>query len=168
VRRGAIILLAATLAAGAALAETEAASWGIGISPADPTDAARLGETVEVTAALIIERTGKPAAVVDRAETIRLVATLNAAPGTQDRALRLTCGVEFVAVDGVRTDATEGRCFTGTLRASDAPQKLNLTFRFRPSAEDLAGTAGIVLHLWDETTGDEAILVPTYDWTGGR
>jgi hypothetical protein len=132
-------------------------------------DAAWLGDGIEVTAVLINERSGEPAAVVDRAETIRLVATLKAAPDGRDRALRLTCAVEFVSVDGSRTDGTESACFNGTLRAGSArPQTLNLTFRFKPSPDDLAGTAGIKLHLWDDVTGDEAILVPTYDWKGGR
>jgi hypothetical protein len=164
-----VVLLVAGLAAGAALAETEAASWGIGISPAHPTDEAFLGEGIGASAVLINERTGMPAAVVDRADTIRLVAALHTAPDRPDRPLHLTCDVEFIAVDGTRADGTEGVCFAGTLRAaSDGPQKLNLTFRFTPSADDLAGTAGIKLHLRDELTGDEAILVPTYDWKGGR
>jgi hypothetical protein len=164
-----LVLLAAGLVAGVALAETEAASWGIGISPADPADEASLGTGVDVSAVLINERTGEPAAVVDRAETIRLMATLKASPDGPDRPLRLTCEVEFIAVDGTRADGTDGVCFAGTLRAAAArPQKLNLTFRFTPSRDDMAGTAGIKLHLWDDRTGDEAILVPTYDWKGGR
>ena len=161
--------LAAGLGAAAARAETEAASWGIGISPADPADEASLGEGIDVTAVLVNERTGKPAAVVDRADTIRLVATLRPAQDGADRPLRLTCQVDFIAVDGTRATATEGACFAGTLRAASAkPQALNLTLRFTPSPDDLAGTAGVILHLWDDLTGDEAILVPTYDWKGGR
>lgn len=167
--KGTAFLLATALVAGAGLAETEAASWGIGISPADPMDETSLGEGIEVTAVLINERTGEPAAVVDRAETIRLITTMKAPPDGPDRPLRLTCAVEFVSVDGIRTGGTEGVCFNGTLRAGSArPQTLNLTFRFKPSPDDLAGTAGIKLHLWDDVSGDEAILVPTYDWTGGR
>jgi hypothetical protein len=169
-RRGAIIgVLASGLVAGAAGAETEAASWGIGIRPAHPEDSAGLGEGVDVTAVVLNERTGQPAAVVEQADTLRLVAQVAAVPGAGARKLRLTCTVDFVGADGVQSEATEGPCFSGSLGGAAAgPKRLNLTLRFQPSPEDLAGTAGIKLHLWDAETGDEAILVPTYEWRGGR
>jgi hypothetical protein len=107
--------------------------------------------------------------VVDQADTLRLVAQVAPAPGAPARRLRLTCTVDFVGADGVQSEATAGPCFTGTLGGAAAgPKRLNLTLRFQPSPEDLAGTAGIKLHLWDAESGDEAILVPTYDWRRGR
>lgn len=168
-RRAAVDRLAAALVAGAGTAETEAASWGIGIGPADPADKASLGEGIEVTAAPVNERIGEPAGMVDRADTIRLVAALHPAPEGPDRPLRLTCQVEFFALDGVRTGATEGACFTATLRTAAArPRALSPTLRFTPSPDDPAGTVRVILHLWDSVAGDKAILVPTHDWKGGR
>ena len=168
-RRLVLSLAFGCLTACGAAAETEAQSYGIGISPAHPQDEGGFGGDVTVTAALELERTDAPAAVVERSETIRLVTTLTGDPDVADRRLKLTCTVTFIDAIGNQSEALDGPCFSGNAGAlAGKSKRLNLKFRFKPSSEDPAGVSGIKLMVHDEVSDGDLILVPTYDWRGGR
>lgn len=168
-RRVALAAAVGCLTGGGAFAETEAQSYGIGISPAHPQDDASFAGGVTISALLVLERTKEPAAVVEEAETIQLVTSLTADPKIGDRRLKLGCKVTFIDPEGNQSEALDGPCFSGSTQALvGREERLKLRFRFKPSPDDPAGVAGIKLLIHDDVSDDDLILVPTYDWRGGR
>lgn len=107
-------------------------------------------------------------------EALRLVLSFDAGLDGVDEPVRLRCVVRFVASDGSYSTAVrdeicyEGRFMELTPVGIAGSVTFGTPLRFRPQSRDAKGTYGVEVVISDLNTGASVVMMPTYDWLGGR
>lgn len=163
-------LLALCLLATSAGAETEIDAWGLGHHKARPTATRTVEGLYSLRARLVDAKTGDPAEVVLAGHKLRLELAFTAENGNPNDQMRLRCRVQFLDAEATASEfSKEAICFDGKVAdGAGGFAAMNLPLTFRPSPADPAGTSAVKVRVTDEATGEDYLLVPTYDWRGGR
>ena len=161
---------ALVLLGGAAWAETEVDAYGLGYHDPNPQVWLKIDPELSVRARILHDKTGVLADEVTEPEVLRLEVAFTAVDGARDREVRFTCRVRFVDPGAEWSDAVADKpCYAGRLAdGAGVFQLLDLDLRFRPQRSDPSGTAGVMVSVTEEVSGERKALVPTYRWKGGR
>lgn len=86
------------------------------------------------------------------------------------KTVRLRCTARFVMADGSRgKQVLNTLCHEGDLAdTANAWTQMQIGLRFRPVASDPAGVMGVELTVTDELSGKTGVMMPTFDWQGGK
>ena len=86
------------------------------------------------------------------------------------KSVRLRCTARFVMADGSRGKKVLNTiCYKGDLAdTANTWTLMKVGLRFRPVVTDPAGVMGVELTVTDELSGTTGVLIPTFDWRGGK
>ena len=155
-----VLVAALALAAGMAQAGDKGLPK-VGAHPPQTEVTVALDRRANVTARLVLDRSGDPAEAMTKPVQVRFEMALEPVEGAKPGEVRLTCRIVFVKADGsVTVPARDRACYAGPVAAVeiDAPLK------FRPGRDDPVGATGVMLVVRDEITKKERKVMATYGW----
>lgn len=154
----------------AVLAETKPDTFGLGGTKPHPVVSHTVPGNYTLRARVVNAKTGDLAEVVLPGSKLRLELAFTAENGSTDHTLRLRCEVSFLDAQAVASDFKKAAvCYNDLLsHGAGIYAALEMPITFTPNPQDPSGTSGVKVRITDETTGEEYLLVPTYEWRGGR
>jgi hypothetical protein len=161
----------ALAAVNGASAQSTSDELGLGNHEPKPEKVGKIGNDIFIRARLIREKSGELAATVKKGQIIAVQLDYLAAEGAKDRPISLVCSVQFIDVEGEKSDSSvSGKpCEEGRLQDYEGRYgRLDIELRFRPETSDPAGTNGVIVRVEDTFSGKRVVLVPTYDWVDGK
>jgi hypothetical protein len=161
----------ALVAANGASAQSTPDELGLGNHEPKPEKVGKIGNDIFIRARLIREKSGELAAKVKQGEIVSVELDYLAADGAKDRPISLVCSVQFIDLEGQKSDSsiTGKPCREGRLQDYGGRyDSLAIKLRFRPETSDPAGTNGVIVRVEDTFSGKRVTLVPTYDWVDGK
>ncbi len=166
---GAAVALAMALG-GVALAETKPDAFGLDGTKPKPTVSHTVPGEYTLRARVVDAKTGDLAEVVLPGSKVRLELAFTAENGATDHTLRLRCEVSFLDAEARASEFKKAAvCYDDLLsHGAGIYAALEMPITFKPNPQDPSGTSGVKVRITDETTGEAYLLVPTYEWRGGK